>query len=65
MADCVLCNAPIRWVWIDGKRVALDAHEVGPGHERVTEVEGKWKPVTATANVQAFTRHKTTCPYRL
>lgn len=63
MADCTLCNAPIRWVWINGKKVALDQHEVGPGQERYTEVEGEWRPVKAQANVQAFAPHRSTCPY--
>lgn len=63
MASCVLCGVDIRWVDIEGKRVALNLHEVGPGQERVAEHDGVWVTVAAGANVTAFTRHRDTCPY--
>jgi hypothetical protein len=64
VASCVLCNADILWATIDGRRVALDGHEVGPGQERFAQIDGVWKPVARDASVHAFVKHDSTCPYK-
>lgn len=69
MASCA-CGAPVTWArTADGEKVPLDAVAslAGEGRYRVLDLNKRpWlvEPVTARAQVAAYTDHRLTCPRR-
>lgn len=65
MATCRACGAPIRFVDHEGKRIALDAHEVMKGEKRfLIGLQDRLLPVTSDRRVLAYQQHVVTCPYK-